>query len=60
MRTVYVDHVRFVDGEPACDMRGYLTTEHSENWLVWLWADETVRIPAARIKDVVTTEETEE
>ena len=52
-----VDSVRFTDGEAPAEMRGYDATEHSDAWLVWHWHDESVRIPAHRVKDVVTTRE---
>ena len=53
---IYIDLVRFTDQPETEEVRDYLKTEHTENWLVWIWSDTTLRIPAHRVKDVTTYE----
>jgi hypothetical protein len=56
MSARYRDCVEFSDGSDPEEMNRYLQTEHTENWLVWVWSDLTIRIPAHRIKSVTTVE----
>jgi hypothetical protein len=49
-----IDHVEYIDKMGTEEFSGYLKTEHTVNCFVWVWANEVIRIPAHRIKRVVT------
>lgn len=55
--TIYVDVVEFDDGSTPQEMRHYRESDFSDGWAVWIWSDETLRIPTRRIKSVSTIEE---